>query len=480
MNIILRHSFALVLSLYAAQVFAQTNVDATAIAPVTLSELPPIEESPAEPLREFRHDRRPPLDVWLGARFISGDLVPAVTPTVAPPRMASSFKANSSASLSPADASGAVSRDHVVTMNNAGIYVQDRSGTVLKVASLFTFLGESVSGSGIYYDPRVAYDAAANRWIAIGINDRSSGTFMMVAVTQTGDPLGTWSRYRLTIGQGIPIDFSRLALTRDTIMIGTQFPDANLSYILSIQKSDLFAAAASLPVKQYDFTIYDVTPVTAEDTAVEYIVHNQYEGRLRVKRLDEPANAWRVIDAPVSWSQNTIYAPQLGSTRTLDTGFLYPIEHAVYHNGAIYAVQGARRTTSAIIWWKIDPITGTRVDAGTIEDATKYYAYPSLAVNRAGVMVIGFCVFSSSTYPSAAYVYRDVFGRISNIGELKSGEGSFRWSDRWGDYTTTVTDPTDDKAFWTTQIISLDNAWQTWWAKLEVDPVTTKRRSTRH
>lgn len=480
MNAALRISSALFLSLFAAQLVAQTNVDATPIAPVTLSERPPVEENPAEPLREFRHDRRPPLEVWLGARFAGSDLVPAVTATIAPPRMASSFKANSSTNLSPADASGAVSRDHVVTMNNAGIYVQDRAGTLLKAASLFTFLGDNAIGSGIYFDPRVAYDTVANRWIVIGINDRTGGTFMMVAVSQTGDPLGTWSRYRLTIGQGIPIDFSRLALTRDTIMIGTQFPEANLSYILSIRKSDLFAAPASLPVKSYDFAMYDVTPVTADDTAIEYVVHNNYEGRLRVKRLDEASTAWRAIDAPVSWNQNTIYAPQLGSTRALDTGNLYPIEHAIYRNGAIYAVQGARRTTSAILWWKIDPVSGTRLDAGAIENTSKFYAYPSLAVNRAGGMVIGFCVFSSSSYPSAAYLYRDVFGQISTIGELKSGEGSFRWSDRWGDYTTTVNDPADDKAFWTTQIISLDNAWQTWWAKLEVDPVTTKRRSARH
>ena len=465
----------------ASHAAAQKIVPATPLTPVTVSELASFDPAVEQPRREIRHRRLAPLDLWLAAPLPHTDLVPAATPAIAPPRMTAAFSANSSSFLAPSDASGAVGREYVVTANNAGLVVQDRAGVQLKIVSLFTFLGESVVGSGDYYDPRAAYDPVADRWIVIGINERSSGISMIVAVSQTGDPRGAWNRYRLTIGDVPIIDFSRLALTRDTVMIGTQGHYELLCYIVSIRKTDLYGTSTALPTTQYHFDLYDVAPVQNDDSAIEYVVHNNYSGKLQVKRLTEPDSAWRKIDAIVPWGQYTEYAPQAGTSRTLDTGWLYPVEQAVYRNGAIYAVHtGILGGGIGILWWKIDPETGARLDAGTIEDPArqKYYAYPSLAVNRSGAMVIGFCVFSPTTFPSAGYAYRDTLGRVSTAGEVKAGEGSFEWSERWGDYTTTVTDPLDDRAFWTIQIISQNNRWQTWWGKIELEPA--RRRSARH
>jgi len=471
--------FALALSLVSLTIAAQQVRYAMPMDPVTVSELPALDPNAEEPRREIDHRRHRPLELFLAAPLSFDDRAPVATATIAPPKMRAAFSASDSGFLAPSDASGAVGKEYVVAATNAGLLIQDRAGAVLKGASLFTFLGEGISGTGVYYDPRIAYDAAADRWIVIGNNDRSSGVYMILAISQTGDPRGTWTRYRLEIGDFPGIDFSRLALSRDTVMIGTQLAEVSKCYIVSIRKSDLYAAPASLPTKQYSFVMYDVAPVQADDVPFEYVVHNNFSNQIQVKQLDEPA--WRSVEKTITWSQNTAYAPQQGTTNKLDTGFLYPIENAVYRNGSVYVVHsGNRGGRSAIIWWKINPDTGARLDSGTIEDPAgeKYYAYPSLAVNRLGAMVIGFSTFSSKTYPSAGYVYRDPNGNLSTTAELKTGEGSFLWSDRWGDYTTTVMDPLNDHAFWTLQIISLNNRWQTWWGKIELEP--GRRRSARH
>jgi len=446
--------------------------------PVTVSELPSPDPNAEEPRREIDHRRHRPLELFLAAPLPFDDRAPVATATIAPPKMRAAFSASDSGFLAPSDASGAVGKEYVVAATNAGLLIQDRAGAVLKGASLFTFLGNGVSGSGVYYDPRIAYDAAADRWIVIGNNDRSGGVYMILAVSQTGDPRGTWTRYSLAIGDFPGIDFSRLALSRDTVMIGTQLTEASKCYIVSIRKSDLYAAPASLPTKQYDFVMYDVAPVQADEAPFEYAVHDNF-GQIEVKRLED--STWQKVERAITWSQNTAYAPQPGTTNKLDTGFLYPIENAVYRNGSVYVVHSGNRSgRSAIIWWKINPDTGARLDSGTIEDPAgeKYYAYPSLAVNRLGAMVIGFSTFSSKTYPAAGYVYRDPNGNVSTTAELKTGEGPFLWSDRWGDYTTTVMDPLNDRAFWTLQIVSLNNRWQTWWGKIELEP--GRRRSARH
>lgn len=141
------------------------------------------------------------------------------------------------------------------------------------------------------------------------------------------------------------------------------------------------------------------------------------------------------------------------------------------------ASRRAQLNRVSIVWAKFDPVNLTS-EWGAIDDptATKSYAYPSLAVNKSGAMLIGFGIFSKTSYPAAGYIYRDFLGRTSNVGVIRTSNSASD-IDRWGDYSSTDIDPLDEANFWTLQIHCTTRAWATSWTLIDTWP---KRRAARH
>lgn len=436
----------------------------------------------------MRSHRRSPLDLWLTRRVFEDGAVAfnGTPPSIQPPPMTASFPSigENESSWAPADASGAVGPAHVVAVTNAGMVVQQRTGERLATVPLNLFMGTSIGDTrDLYFDPRIVYDAANDRWIVTCLRD---GLDLMIAVSQSGDPLGAWNRYRLPAStlQVSELDFMQLVLTRDTIVVASSDWELARFPVLSIAKADAYSAPATLPLTLHSLD-YFVVPVTNEDSAIEYaMIGFQIVIRLGDRR-------WRTVQIP-ECCESPWRAPQLGSSDNIDTG-LFLTDSAVLRNGAIHAVGSVSIGTTwggprydAIQWTKFDPETGRLIDSGRIEDPTgeMFYAYPSVAVNRSGVMVIGFSTFSMKQYPSAGYAYRDALGRVSTVATIKSGNTSYvraldNGTQRWGDYTATVLDPLSNNAFWTFQIVALDTHWVTWWAKVETS-ASTRRHAVRH
>lgn len=396
-----------------------------------------------------------------------------------PPPVVGGFENASSARVNPADAAGAVGPNHVVAALNTGIIVQTREGKIRSQLSLNQFW--SGSTRDLTYDPRISYDALFDRWVTVAIDD---GHTVLIAASVTGDPTGEWHRYSLKLKQNSDIlEFTRLALTRDTIMVVTEYVSFSSCIVLSMQKSDLYAGAASVPVKVDDShgSASLVVPVESPDSDVEYLLTALQAGSISIRRLDEPQ--WQHIQSRIDWEPGWFFAKQRDSGNELDFGF-DELTNAVMRNGVIYTVmmmgipEGRGRT--ALLWSKINPQTRTIIDQGVIDDGVTYYGYPSIAVNRHGAALIGYAISSRLEYPSARYVFLDPLGRQSREGSVKEGNWSIRDTDRWGDYTTTVVDPTDDSMFWTLQMYADTSHWTTWWAKVKAPAGTNRRRSARH
>jgi hypothetical protein len=448
---------------------AQQTIEATSLGTVVLSEL--AKQKHPEPLsREQEHESRWRRPERLKSMTATWDLKPAAA-TIATPAFSTRFSSVGSASLTPGDAAGAVGKDYVVTATNAGIVVHSRSGAQLASTPLDAFLAVVPGDKETYTDPRIAYDAGNDRWIVFGLR---YPTYPILAVSHSGDPRGAWTRYRVDTSRFVPsVDFSRLALTRDTVVAVTYDANADAAgggYPLSVRKSDLYALPATLEMRQYYGGINPV-PVSGEESEYEYIITEGPNDGLIVRRLDQLTAPATSVAGAFPWGRAETPAPQLGFSRKLDTGFL-DLEVAVIRAGIIYAVNATAMsspTRTSIIWWKFDAETGKRLGGGLIDDpsGTKYYAYPSLAVNRAGGIMIAFSTFSASQYPSAGYLYIDPLGAISSEGVLRNGETPSS-SARWGDYSTTVVDPLDDAAFWTLQEAAAENHWVAWWGKMTI------------
>src|SRR5207249_450899 len=87
----------------------------------------------------------------------------------------------------------------------------------------------------------------------------------------------------------------------------------------------------------------------------------------------------------------------------------------VFRGGSIWYTQtigasGGGLAHTAVQWTRLTTPGGAVVEGGRLEDATatatnggKWYAYPHIAVNAGGDLLVGFSQFSSAQHPSAGY-----------------------------------------------------------------------------
>jgi hypothetical protein len=112
-------------------------------------------------------------------------------------------------------------------------------------------------------------------------------------------------------------------------------------------------------------------------------------------------------------------------------------------------------------WAEIDATTNRIKQSGTISDPELSFFMPSIAVNAAGDVVMGFSGSGAKQYPSAYYAVGHTVDGHTTFDQprlLQAGNGNF--FGRWGDYSATVVDPTDPTLFWTFQeYAASDNTW---------------------
>ncbi len=114
---------------------------------------------------------------------------------------------------------------------------------------------------------------------------------------------------------------------------------------------------------------------------------------------------------------------------------------------------------------------------GRIYDPTSsnpyWYHYPSLNVNAAGHLVVGFSGSRATEYIGAFWLGRQANGTWMNRPALvQAGRGAYGGGERWGNYSATSMDPSDD-SFWTIQEYAApvpNPPWGTWITQVKVGP----------
>ena len=172
----------------------------------------------------------------------------------------------------------------------------------------------------------------------------------------------------------------------------------------------------------------------------------------------------------------------------IDTGDVQMSATPVFRNGRLWIAHAGGLPVgavdrNAVFWYELDPALMASsgapiVQSGIIDGAPgSYLFYPSIAVNAADDVAIGFSRSDAGRYAQAAAATRasgSPPGSFGAVVQLKAGEGIYLETfgsdrNRWGDYSATVVDPADDLTFWTVQeYAALGNEWATWWAKLQV------------
>ena len=163
---------------------------------------------------------------------------------------------------------------------------------------------------------------------------------------------------------------------------------------------------------------------------------------------------------PYTLSDRLPGAPQSGNDNTIDTSDTRLL-NVVYRNGSlwtVHTVSGPATTKTEVAWYRIDPGTGTVLSQGRISDPTRWYYYPSIGVNQGRrrrdrlQRLLGRRNIVGGYYTARSGSRRDDATGLPSEGRrapyFKTLSGT---ENRWGDYSATVVDPTDDVTFWTFQ-----------------------------
>ncbi len=444
-----------------------------------------------------------------------------ITPLAPSPALASSFKALEDNGTSiPPDTHGAAGPNHLMVVLNTQIRIQTRAGAAISTVTLDSFFsavpGPWKFGEPGTFDPQVFYDPFSNRWMfAVTADGGVPTSAILLAVSQTSDPTGNWKIYKVDVDSTGTTwaDYPRMGFNKNWVVITVNMfgvtPGSGFkrSKIYAFNKTTLYAFAVSATFKLFqDTNGFTMTPALTYDSALDtlYMVED-WDGakQLRISSITgtPAAPAYSAshpftpaLSAANAWAFNPAngddFAPQLGSTEKIQTNDSR-IQSVVYRAGSLWAAhtvflpaEPATATRASVQWWQLST-AGAIQQRGRVDDPTaaKFYAFPSIAVNKNKDVLIGYSRFSSQTYAGAAYSFRagtDAANTLRDPATLRNGSAPyFKTFDgtrnRWGDYSSTVVDPLNDLDMWTVQehaapVSGGVSRWGTWWGRVASVP----------
>jgi hypothetical protein len=466
----------------------------------------------------------------------------AAGPLVASPAPAQTFlaqedgpKIGTSVFITPPSPNGTVGFDKVFTNTNSNYRVHDKAtGAALSTVSIDDFW--AASGGAGFYDPQIQFDPYNQRWIlAVVSNAASVNSSIEVAVSQTSDPQGSYNLYRFNVAAIIgslpsSADFPMLGFNKNWIAIGyNMFTNSTSAFvdgrILVLDYPAARAGTLSTSTVFQNFGSLNEHPVTTYSATENnlYVVRHISSGSAtyRVETITGTPSSPSVTTGATKvrtgggWAQPSgDILPQQCVTGSPVATYQCPPSprflaapdsqvrsNPVFRDGKIYYAQtiglpAAGLTHTAAQWTVLDASVANFanfLDGGRVEDATAtsangghWYAYPSITVNKNGDVLMGFSEFQSNDYVDAGYTFRlasDAAGTMRDPVTYKEGEDYYEktaggTSNRWGDYTHTVVDPSNDRDMWTIQeyarqrvsasngLGTNDSRWGTFWAKV--------------
>jgi hypothetical protein len=452
--------------------------------------------------------------------------------SIASPAPSASFAASDDTGRFPPDTHGAVGPNHLMVVHNGRVRVQDRSGNVLSNVSLSGFWAPLSNAPVDVFDPKVLYDPYGNRWMLTAVAERrSAASSVLLGVSQTSDPTGNWNLYRVDADAAniLWADFPSIGFNKNWIVVhANMYPITDgtgsfLSHIYVFNKASLYEGGQGLhtlikapdrdknpgapslggtmaPAITYDPalpTMYLLQNWNGNSGGSGYLGLYSITGAVGSEVLNlATATTPLFVGTPNPWSGiapevggTSDFAPQLSSSLKVQNNDSR-IQNLVYRNGSLWGAQtvflpaGSSPTRTAIQWWELSP-TGAIRQRGRIDDptGTNFYAFPSIAVNRDNDVLIGYSRYSPTQYVSANYSFRAGTDPANTLREdtvLKAGAatyyktgGSTPPSNRWGDFSSTVVDPVNDKDMWTIQEYAASpsgstDKWATWWGRVSL------------
>jgi hypothetical protein len=411
----------------------------------------------------------------------------------------------------PPDTNGDVGPAYYIQSINTSIGIYDKA-TGLRVAAFTfdTFMSQGAFGNLCdtenFGDPVVLYDTFEDRWILTDFAfrlDASSnvvnppGVFECFAVSKTGDPVaGGWNFYSINTTGGLG-DYPKLGVWPDGIYMSVNMFNYAATggfqnvRVYALNKAQMYAGAPSVQVVEFNLPAgeFSLLPANARlqtgtpppgspnyftsvwrflNVVGVWKLHADWNN-LAASSFTGPFNS----TTATNWSQLVDTTVQPPGGNQLDTLFPRLMMQNQYTNiGGVESLwnshtvgnSGDFSNTAGVRYYQVQ-VTGGTVAANATQastyspDTLTHRFMPSVAVDRAGNMAIGYTATSTNLFPSILYAGRLATDPVNVITQtetmLMTGTGNQNGScggspcSRWGDYSAMTLDP-DGCTFWYT------------------------------
>jgi PKD repeat protein len=415
----------------------------------------------------------------------------------------------------PPDCNGTVGPNHYMQTINMVYAIYNKSGGLVagpaNMNTLFTGVTGSECNNG---DPLILFDEQADRWLAVEFSLCGATDYMLVAVSTTNDPTGTWHKYSFDVAD-MP-DYEKFGIWQDGYYMGTNNSGGNDIYVF--QRSQMLIGGTAQMVgfsNPWRPTTIDgfmcVPPldndgafapsgepglfITINDDAIGGGSDQLWIYELAVNWVT-PANSTfsRVQQLNVAafdsnFGNDWTNIRQPGTAQELDAIPQVIMNPPQYRNFGTYetivcchTVDVDNHDHAGVRWYELRrPTSGTWSirQQGTFAPDTNSRWMGSIMLNGSNQIGLGYSISSKAIYPGIRYcgqsqsAYAAGTGTM-DIGEevIQTGSNSQTGAERWGDYAALQIDPTDDSTFWfTTEYIGSGGTRKTKIASFALGPV---------
>lgn len=389
----------------------------------------------------------------------------------------------------PPDCNGVAGPNHFMQTVNVTYAIYNKSGAILAGPTALNTLFSGVPGATVNDgDPIVLYDEAADRWFVAEFTMNLSNDYMLVAVSSTNDPTGTWYKYSFdvtndpdypkfgvwsdgyymginsTAGSDIYVFEKAKMLLGQTAQLvgfdnpwrpgngflcvppldndGTSSPDGTPGMFIAFNDDGVAGGTDQLWIYELDVNWSNIASSTFTRTQ-----------QINVTPFDSQFNAnWDDITQPNTQKldgvpQVIMNAPQYRNFGTYETILACHTVDVDATNHAGIRWYELRRTSPSTTW--------TIRQQGTYAPDQHSRWMGSIMLNGSGKIALGYSISSSTVYPGIRYTGQSASAYANATGTfdieeqiIHSGTVAQTTYNRWGDYALLSVDPTDDQTFW--------------------------------
>lgn len=395
--------------------------------------------------------------------------------------------------VAPPDPSGAAGLNHYIQMVNVAMQVFDKAGNSLWGP---TTLSSVFPGSADDGDPIVLYDQFADRWFISQF--QITGNKMLIAVSQTDNPLGSWYYYEYSFDD-FP-DYPKFSIWHDGYYMTANMGGQNAVCFErdKMLKGDMSARMVALTIPNVETNgFFSALPAHASGDVMPTEPINFFyfqddgwaSGSDRIKVWEMNVDWADPEESKIELTQEINVTPfnsdfdddwndlsQPGTTQKLDAvpgAFMYMAHYRSFkgYNSVTLChtvdVDLTSGVNSAVRWYELHENNGV----WSLDQESTYAPdndsrwMGSIALDRQGNIGLAYSVTSSSTFPSIRFTGRkkgDAKGQMT-ISESSAfnGTGVQDGNVRYGDYAHMTVDPVDGLTFWYTGEFISASGWET-------------------